>query len=323
MRISVVICAHTERRWQNLLDAVASVKAQSHEAHEIIVVIDHNPALYERAAAEIDGARVVPNTDTLGLGGARNSGLEHSTGDVVAFLDDDAVASPGVLSSFADAYRDDDVLGVGGGIEPDWERGRPRWYPPEFDWTIGCSYIGLPTTRAEVRNLIGCNMSYRREALEAAGRFRLGYGCDETEFCIRLAALRPGSRLIHVPEAKVRHHVPASRGTLKHFVTRCYFEGGSKAVVSRLAGSDQGLQSERAYTREVLPAGVLRGLRDAVVGRDPAGVLRAGAIVVGLAATASGYVIGGIRVQRAAERRGWTGASLKRRRLPSGAVRRG
>nr|MBA2513553.1 glycosyltransferase family 2 protein [Solirubrobacterales bacterium] len=296
MNASVVICAHTEQRWHNLLAAVESVEAQTHHAHEIIVVIDHNPVLFERASIGISAARVVENTDTRGLGGARNSGVEHAVGDVVVFIDDDAVASPGWLAAFADAYRDDTVVGVGGGIEPAWEHGRPDWYPPEFDWTIGCSYLGMPTAPAEVRNLVGCNMSYRRDAVEAAGRFRLGYGCDETEFCIRLGAMLPESRLVYLPGAKVRHYVPGSRGTLKHFLTRCRFEGGSKAVVARLAGATRGLESERAYTRRVLPAGVLRGVKDLAVRRDPAGGARAAAIVAGFAATVLGYAEGTVRI---------------------------
>ncbi len=319
MKASVIICAHTEQRWQNLLDAVASVRAQSHPAHEIVVVIDHNDALCERAAAQIDRVRVLPNGDVRGLGGARNTGVEHATGDVVVFLDDDAVASSGWLACFAEAYRDERVLGAGGAVVPDWERPRPRWYPVEFDWTIGCSWTGLPQRTAPVRNLIGCNMSYRREAVESAGRFRLGYGCDETEFCIRLSVLRPESELLYVPEATVRHHVPASRGTLRHFVTRCWFEGGSKAVVSRLAGSARGLKSERAYVVAVLPAGVLRGIADTVTGRDRAGVLRSAAIVLGVSATAAGFVAGRVGIQRAAERRGWVGESLSRRRLTPAA----
>lgn len=322
MKASVIICAHTERRWQKLLDAVVSVQAQSHPAHEVIVVIDHNPALLERAAAEIERACVVPNGDAPGLGGARNSGVEHATGDVVVFLDDDAVASCHWLALLAAAYGDERVIGAGGGIEPAWQRPRPRWYPPEFDWTIGCSWIGLPTRPQPVRNLIGCNMSYRREAVQAAGGFRLGYGCDETEFCIRLSALRPASRLLYVPQATVRHHVPASRRTLRHFVTRCYFEGGSKAVVSCLVGPGRGLESERVYARRVLPVGVLRGLRETLTGRDGAGVLRAGAIVLGVAATAVGFVVGRVRVQRAAERRGWAGETLGRRLTPDAGVPR-
>jgi O-antigen biosynthesis protein len=312
VKASVIICAHTEERWPYLLEAVASVEAQTHTAHEIIVVIDHNPSLYERAVAGIETARVVSNRDTPGLGGARNSGVEEATGDVVVFLDDDAAASPHWLASFADAYQGADVLGVGGGIVPEWEHDRPRWYPAEFNWTVGCSYLGMPTRPSEVRNLIGCNMSFRRDLVEAAGRFRLGYSCDETDLCIRLSVLRPNSRLLYLPDASVRHRVPGTRGTLKHFVTRCYFEGGSKAVVARLVGAGRGLETERAYTREVLPAGVMRGLRDAVLNRDSAGILRAGAILVGLGATAAGYLGGSVRVQRAAERRGWAGPSLRR-----------
>jgi glycosyltransferase involved in cell wall biosynthesis len=319
MNASVVIAAHTERRWQNLLEAVQSIRAQTHPAHEVIVVIDHNPALFARARAEITGARVVENHDTPGLGGARNTGVEHASGDVVAFLDDDAVASPKWLELFAEAYRADDVLGVGGAIEPDWEHGRPRWYPREFDWTLGCSYVGLPTEVHEVRNLIGCNMSFRRDAIDGAGRFRLGYGCDETEFCIRLANLRPGTRLLYVPEASVLHHVPADRGTPRHFFKRCFFEGGSKAVVSRLVGVDDGLESERAYSLTVLPAGVGRGLRDAIVERDVSGLLRAGAIVGGFGATALGYAAAHARLQDAAERRGWAGGALRRRSAGAGA----
>ena len=125
VKASVIICAHTEERWPYLLEAVASVEAQTHTAHEIIVVIDHNASLYERAVAGIDTARVVSNRDTPGLGGARNSGVEEATGDVVVFLDDDAAASPHWLASFADAYQGADVLGVGGGIVPEWEHEPP------------------------------------------------------------------------------------------------------------------------------------------------------------------------------------------------------
>lgn len=45
MKISVVICAYTEKRWDDVLAAVASVRAQSLAAHEVILVVDHNPAL--------------------------------------------------------------------------------------------------------------------------------------------------------------------------------------------------------------------------------------------------------------------------------------
>jgi glycosyltransferase involved in cell wall biosynthesis len=310
MKASVVICAHTLDRWDELQEAVASVRGQSHAAHEILVVVDHNAALLERARREQLAATVVDNDEERGLGGARNAGLKQATGDIVVFLDDDAIAPRAWLELLTEPYRSADVVAVGGAIEPLWEGGRPTWFPPEFDWTVGCTYRGMPTAPQAVRNLFGCNMSFRRETLENAGRFRLGYGCDETEMCIRISKLWPTSRLLYVPAAKVLHRVPAERKDVRRFLSRCFFEGGSKAVVTRLQGSGPGLSSEREYTRHVLPAGVRAGLEDFARRRDAAGLGRAAAIVGGLAATACGYVSGSLTVQKAAARRGWSGHRL-------------
>ena len=306
LAISVVICAYTEERWPELLRSIESVRDQTLEPAEIILVIDHNPALLARARAELAGLTVVDNVRERGLGGARNSGVAAASGDVVAFLDDDAVASPRLLEEFARAYRDPTVAGVGGAIEPMWSAEPPRWFPEEFGWVLGCTYRGMPEGPASVRNLIGCNMSFRRELLEALGGFRLGYGCDETELCIRLGRQWPEKALRYVPDARAFHSVSASRMRWSHFWSRCYFEGGSKAVVTWLCGAGEGLASERAYTFRTLPGGVVRGMSDALLRGDVAGLARAGAIVSGLAVTTAGYVMGKLSVRDAARRRGWS-----------------
>ncbi len=305
---SVIICAYTEERWDDLMTAVGSVRAQRLLPHEIIVVVDHNPALLARVERDLPSVHAVPNHEPRGLGGARNSGITAATGDIVAFLDDDAVAIPEWLEQFASAY-DTDVVGVGGAIEPQWQSGRPRWFPEEFDWVVGCTYRGIASTTQPVRNLIGCNMSYRRWVFDAVGAFRLGYGCDETEFCIRLGRQWPNKRLLYNPSAKVRHRVPASRARWRYFRSRCYFEGRSKAVVAWISGREDGLASERAHTLRTLPKGIVRGVADAVLRRDPAGFARAGAIVAGLAVTTAGYVSGMRATDAAARERGWTGDS--------------
>jgi len=251
---------------------------------------------------------VVENSESPGLGGARNSGLAAAEGEIVAYLDDDALASSGWLAHLAAAYADPVVAGAGGAIEPIWESQKPRWFPEEFAWVVGCTYRGLPESNARVRNLIGCNMSYRRELLSALDGFRLGYGCDETELCLRLTDRWPERVLLYVPAAAVRHRVPADRGRWRHFRSRCYFEGRSKAVVAWLAGAGKGLASERAYTLRTLPQGILRGLADTVLRRDPSGAGRSAAIAAGLAVTTAGYVSGRLGVERAARERGWTPA---------------
>jgi hypothetical protein len=150
-------------------------------------------------------------------------------------------------------------------------------------------------------------MSFRREVFAAAGNFRLGYGCDETEFCIRLQQRSPANLLLYEPRAVVYHQVAANRSTWRHFSQRCYFEGGSKAVVARLRGGRDGLANERAYTLRTLPRAVARGLADTARGQGLAGAARAAAIVAGLALTTAGYVAGRLRVDDAARQRGWRG----------------
>jgi glycosyltransferase involved in cell wall biosynthesis len=310
--ISVVVCAHDAARWDEIRAALTSLEQQTLRPAEVIVVVDHNPALLDRVRRELD-VRAVENSQARGLGGARNTGFEAATGRVVAFLDDDAMASSRWLALLAERYADPNVAGVGGSAEPLWMSGRPGWFPPEFDWVVGCSYLGMPERAREVRNLFGCNMTFRRELLVALGGFRLGYGCDETEFCIRLGQRWPEKRILYLPEASVLHHVPASRTRFPRFVSRCYFEGGSKAVVARLVGSDQALASEVRYTREVLPRGFWRGLSDFIRAGDVDGLARSGALVTGLLSTAGGYAVGAVLTDRAARRRGWSGAALSAR----------
>jgi len=305
VRFSVVICAYTEKRWDDLVAAVESLRVQTHSPEEVILVIDHNPGLAARVWREIPDVTCVENHGRQGLSDARNSGLAVATGDVVAFLDDDAEAEPQWLSLLAESYDDPAVVGVGGFAEPDWAEGRPSWFPREFDWVVGCTYRGMPESAAPVRNLIGCNMSFRREIFADLGGFTAGIGrlgtrpvgCEETELCIRIAQRRPGSVILFDPRALVHHHVPGSRGTWAYFRSRCYAEGLSKAAVAALVGASQGLASERTYTTRTLPRGVVNGIAAGVKG-EVGGFGRAAAIVAGVGLATVGYGLGRLSPRR-------------------------
>ncbi|MEZ0283893.1 MAG: glycosyltransferase family 2 protein [Thermoleophilia bacterium] len=297
---SVIVCAHTEERWPVLAEAVEAVLAQSRPPLELLLVIDHNEALLERGRAEwSEPVRVMANEEGRGLSGARNTGVRHARGDIVVFLDDDAVPEPGWLQGHAAAYASSDVMGAGGTVSPRWATPRPGWIPEEFLWVMGCSYRGIPPGDAVVRNPIGANMSFRREVVTTVGGFasdlgRVGktpLGCEETDLSIRAYSAYPGSTVRMVPEARVRHLVPEGRTTWRYFRSRCWSEGLSKAVMTGRVGSDDGLASERAYVTKTLPSGVAHGVADALRGR-PEGLRRAGAIVAGLGLTAAGYARG-------------------------------
>jgi GT2 family glycosyltransferase len=297
--VSVVVCAYTLDRWPTTTAALRSALAQVPPAQQVILVVDHNPELYERARRELSGVEVVESTGARGLSGARNTGLDLATGPLVAFLDDDAEADARWLAGLVAPYANEDVVGTGGRVLPIWASGRPRWMPEEFDWVVGCSYRGLPAVEAAIRNPIGCSMSFRRDAAREAGGFRVGIGRvgnvltggEETDLAIRIRRLRPGARILYQPASTVRHHLPASRATWAYFRSRCYHEGRSKSILARLEGTASGLESERSYATRVLPAGVLRGVGEAVRG-DWGGAQRAAAIIAGLVITTIGYIWG-------------------------------
>jgi glycosyltransferase involved in cell wall biosynthesis len=295
--ISVVVCAFTRDRLEVLTESVESLRGQTLPAHEIVLVIDHAPELLEEARGLWPDLKIVENRERRGLSGARNSGVAAATGEVVAFLDDDAIADLDWLQRLAAAYADPKVLGAGGTVRPRWVEGKPGWFPPEFDWVVGCTHSGMPQELEPVRNLVGANMSFRRQPLLDVGGFshelgRVGtlpVGCEETDLSIRVHQRWPEAEILYDPAAAVEHVVPPARGKVRYFLDRCRAEGRSKAVLSGMVGTDDGLSSERSYVRRTLPLGVLRDLA-AVFKGDLSGPGRAAMIFVGLAATTTDYL---------------------------------
>ena len=298
--VAVVICAYTEKRWDDVLAAYHSVLEQSVVPDEVIVVVDHNPDLLARLIPACPKAVVLANSASNGLSGARNTGIEAAESDLILFLDDDAYAAAGWVEQMTAPFTDPKVQGVAGWADPNWDgQGQPGWFPEPFLWVVGCSYEGMPTSAVAVRNPLGCAMAFRRPALVELGGFTSGIGrvgthpvgCEETEFSIRLRQRDPSALIMSAPGAVVHHRVTENRRTLGYFSRRCYWEGVSKALVAKGVGRNDALATERSYVSTVLPRAVVRGVRDAVRG-DGAGLLRGAAVVYGLAATSLGYVRG-------------------------------
>ena len=214
-RATVVICVYTEKRWDDIVAAVGSVQAQDVRAAEVLVVVDHNPALLDRAREAFgEDVRVLPNAHRQGLSGARNTAVAAASGDVVVFLDDDAAARPGWLGALLAPVRRPRRRRGGRGRPPRVPRapGRACCPPAERVPTprassTGSSAAPTPASRpsrprcatswgATCRCAARCSPGSAASPRTSAGSARNPLGCEETELCIRVRQSLPpdGSR---------------------------------------------------------------------------------------------------------------------------------
>jgi GT2 family glycosyltransferase len=291
--VGVVICTHTEARRSLLHALTRSIAAGTRQPDQVVIVVDRNPALLELLRGDDWPLAVeVMASDGSGLAAARNAGWRALGTGLVAFIDDDAIASPEWLDDLAAALDRLEADVVGGRIDADWVDGTPSWYTRRLGWIVGCSYEGQPTVAQEVRNVIGCNMLMRRSLLEALGGFdaTLGRtsgglaGCEETELCIRATA--NGGRVMLIPGATVAQVLPADRGQVRYAIRRAWHEGRSKRLLTQLHG--QVLGTEASYATGLV-SDAARRLGAAVVRRAPVELERAGALLGVLGAAAAGY----------------------------------
>jgi cellulose synthase/poly-beta-1,6-N-acetylglucosamine synthase-like glycosyltransferase len=216
---------------------VRSLKKQTLSPLEIILVVDPDEHLVGHYKAISEDIKIVVSAE-CGLSNARNVGVASSRGDIIAFIDDDAIADEEWLQNMVRDFDDPAVIGVGGSIIPVWDGVRPKWFPSELDWIIGCIDEGPSSAKVTVKNPWGCNMAFRRSAFERVGLFDLRTGrrrgmlrgSEEAEFGRRLLSAMPGSKIIHDPAVIVHHRVPKRRATLSRVLRRSFQENSSEQL---------------------------------------------------------------------------------------------
>ncbi|MHB1844987.1 MAG: glycosyltransferase family 2 protein [Deltaproteobacteria bacterium] len=205
-----------------------------------IIVVDASPNAdtYHVVRDEFPSVRYLKNPLGPGTTGAsRNLGLATSSGDVIAFVDDDAYASPDWLAKILEPYCDPEVGGVGGralnGQPDEAMRGVEEIGRFRADGTLSGNFAADPGAAIEVDHLLGANMSYRRRILVELGGIRDGYPgtCLREETDLSLRVKRAGWKLIFNPVACVQHvAAPYSRG--KRFDLRyAYFSQRNHIVL--------------------------------------------------------------------------------------------
>jgi GT2 family glycosyltransferase len=221
-RITVVVCTYNGAR--TIRDCLEGLRKLEYPNFEVIVVNDGSRDETAAIASEYDFRLI--NTEQRGLSHARNTGLAAATGEIVAYLDDDAYPDPHWLSYLAITFQSTLHAGLGG----------PNIAPPGDGPIAECvaNAPGNPThillSDQEAEHIPGCNMAFRKSCLEAIGGFDPQYRVagDDVDVCWRLQ--QRGWTLGFSPAAVVWHH---RRNSIRAFWRQQYGYGKAEALLER------------------------------------------------------------------------------------------
>ena len=185
-----------------------------------------------------------------GLSPARNRGISLANGEILAFIDDDAVADRNWLQNLFSVYESNpDAASVGGMVKLIWETSIPNWLSPSlFSFLSGLDYgdhiLQIEKNQTK-RHLNGCNFSIKRSVFDKLGGFSHRLGRDhhtllsgeETEMFIRIQ--KDGGACYYSPDAFVNHLAPENRMDKQFFRKRAYWGGRSSARIDSIHFNNQ------------------------------------------------------------------------------------
>ena len=309
VKVSIIVPFFSRQRLGDVKELLDSIQAQQYDDKETLIVAERSQQLADNISSYVKekgykGVRVLFNQGEWGSYSARNLGIEQASGDIIAFIDDDALLLPGWIEETARHYAEDEsVIGLTGPILPLWQNESMSWFPREFYWIFSCTYWDW-SEKKEVRNGYGTNISFRRQAFDAAGVFKNNLegeekgksdwqrpGVKETEFSVRVTA-KTGKRIVYNPGIKVKHKVYPYRLSTTFIMRRAYWEGYGKAWLksrSRSSG-EQVLDTEYSLLRRIL-FNLIPGSLGLMLSKPLVGIRRLWITGLALSCVGSGYLV--------------------------------
>ncbi|MFG6097093.1 glycosyltransferase [Leptothoe sp. ISB3NOV94-8A] len=248
LSISAIICTHN--RDQYLAAAIDSLLTQTLPDIEVIVVDNASTD----TTAEIVQMRLSDPRlryvyePTLGLSTARNTGANAANGDIVAYLDDDAVASSQWLASLLEVYEKNSKVAIAGGkvtlLWPPDVVQPPAWLSDDLASGLGAYDLGDQVRYIKNPSLTprGLNYSLRKTFLDSVGGFDVNLGrvgknlLSNEELHMTQLALRNGWDVVYVPDALAAHNVSPARLKPGWFLSRSWWQGISECYREQVSG---------------------------------------------------------------------------------------
>jgi glycosyltransferase involved in cell wall biosynthesis len=247
-QISAIICTHNREHY--LGAAIDSLLEQDFPGDFEVIVIDNASSDRTREVAEArlshPQLRYVYEP-AIGLSIARNTGAKTATSPILAYLDDDAVASQQWLRVLYTAYQENEKLAVAGGkVTLLWssDTSPPRWLSDGLAGNLGLYDLGDQMVYIDRPGLTprGLNYSIRRTFLEQVGGFDVNLGrvgknlLSNEELHMTELALERGWQVAYLPEALAAHNVAPERLKPSWFLSRGWWQGISECYREQLAG---------------------------------------------------------------------------------------
>ena len=240
--VTAVVCTHD--RVGLVGRAVEGAVAEARTVDGDVLVVDNassdgTPALLADLARRHGPLIRVAREARLGLSAARNRALAEAHGEIVAFLDDDAIPRAGWLAALVAPYRDPRVVCAGGRIRLHFPDPPPPWLGPALHGAFSAFDLGDEPRRLRYGRddyPYGANISFRAARARAAGGFCTSLGVsgrvellhEEIDLCYRLE--RDGGEIVYAPDAVVDHWVLAERVSPARLLRR-YALGGRSAAL--------------------------------------------------------------------------------------------
>jgi glycosyltransferase involved in cell wall biosynthesis len=246
LEIAAIICTHNRDKY--LGAAIDSLLQQEGVNYEAIVV---DNASSDRTREVVESRLSNPRLkyvyeSNLGLSVARNRGAKETSAPILAYLDDDAIASPQWLKTIVAAYNSNEKVAIAGGkVTLIWPDGieHPQWISHEMAGSLGIYDLGEEVVYIDNPNLTprGLNYSLRRSFLESIGGFDVNLGrvgnnlLSNEELQMTEKAIASGWQVLYLPQAIAAHHVAPERIKASWFLRRSWWQGISECYRERIA----------------------------------------------------------------------------------------